>query len=248
MSLGIIIQARTGSTRLPNKMLVPFYKNQTILDIILQRIKTEIKNVPIIVATTNNEKDDELELIAKKNSVLCFRGSETDVLKRFVDAARFYNVDSIIRVCADNPFLSMESLKQLINYTKNKEYEYISFKTSDDIPSIKTHFGFWTEYVTLNALIKVQQATNESLFHEHVTNYIYTHKDLFSMSFINIPTYIEKSKIRLTVDTKDDFMNAGEIYKQLIENKKIIEPENIIPIVTDEIKLSMENQIKLNSK
>ncbi len=70
--ISIIIQARTGSTRLPNKIIKPFYKDKTLLDIIIYRLK-EI-DIPIIIATTENEKDDEVEEIGLNNKVNVFRG------------------------------------------------------------------------------------------------------------------------------------------------------------------------------
>jgi spore coat polysaccharide biosynthesis protein SpsF len=105
MKIAIIIQARTGSTRLANKMLKPFYQNQTILQIIIENLKRDI-DLPIILATTNNPNDDCLEQVAEENGIFCFRGSEENVLQRFIDAAHQYQVDVIIRVCADNPFLN----------------------------------------------------------------------------------------------------------------------------------------------
>ena len=64
MQTGIIVQARTGSTRLPNKVLLPFYKEQCILDIILQKLKT--LNYPVVVATSSHPNDNKIVKAAKK--------------------------------------------------------------------------------------------------------------------------------------------------------------------------------------
>ena len=74
MQTGIIVQARTGSTRLPNKVLLPFYKEQCILDIVLQKLKT--LRYPIVVATSNNPNDNKIVKAAKRNNVQIFRASE----------------------------------------------------------------------------------------------------------------------------------------------------------------------------
>lgn len=245
---GIIIQARAGSTRLPQKMLLTFYEDKTILDIILQRIEKKLHFTDVVVATSTSEKDDAIVDIAKRNNVRFYRGSESDVLSRFVEAARENSFDSVIRICADNPFLSMEKLKELIEYSKKEIVDYISFKTSNDIPSIKTHFGFWTEFITLEALQRIQISTDDKLYHEHVTNYAYSHPDLFNCKFLPIEKNIEKSNLRLTVDTKEDFKNASIIYSQLIDKGVPVEPECIIPLVNEEIKNSMLQQIIGNSK
>ena len=111
--VGIIIQARMGSTRLPGKILKPFHENHSILDIILDKFH-EIKGAKVIVATSTNEENDALEeyLISRGENV--FRGSENDVLERFIDAAEKYDVDSIIRICSDNPFLDSEGIQELV--------------------------------------------------------------------------------------------------------------------------------------
>ena len=137
---------------------------------------------------------------------------------------------------------------KLVNYTKNNSSDYVSYVTSKGIPSIKTHFGFWTEYITVDALKRIQFLTNDTVFHEHVTNYAYSHPTDFSLDFLDIEDFVEQSGIRLTVDTIDDFNNAKKIYKLLIENNKAIEPENIIPLVSEDMKINMKNQILANSK
>lgn len=101
----IIIQARTGSTRLPQKMILPFYESEGIFSLILKRLTSIIDKNNIILATSTNENNDVLTDIAKEYGVNYFRGSENDVLQRFIDAANEFNAKKIIRVCADNPFL-----------------------------------------------------------------------------------------------------------------------------------------------
>ncbi|MDB4710952.1 hypothetical protein OAF16_04405, partial [Flavobacteriales bacterium] len=103
---GIIIQARTGSTRLPNKIILPFYKEKGILELIVERIN-KYTDIPIVVATTKNPKDDAIVKIASKNGVGCYRGSENNVLSRFIETAKKNNFKNIIRICADNPFLDI---------------------------------------------------------------------------------------------------------------------------------------------
>ncbi len=246
--LGFVIQARTGSTRLPNKMVMPFYKEKTILNILLQRLKNNFPTLPIIVATTVEERDLDIVKIAESENVLYFRGDEKDVLKRFLDAADNSGLDSLVRICADNPFLSMGKMKELVSYVSNSNADYVSFSKKDGTPSIKTHYGFWAEYVTVSALQRINELTNDNLYHEHVTNYAYSNPKDFHLEFLPIEDFIEESQIRLTVDTKDDFLIAQEIYKELMEQKLEIEPKNIIPLITDRFKKIMQEQINKNSK
>lgn len=247
--LCLIIQARTGSTRLPQKMLLPFYGEQTILDLLLERIKKSISpDIDIIVATSTSEKDLKIVDIAKRNNVLCFKGDESDVLARFIGAAEFAKAESCIRICADNPFLSMKFLNLLITFATSEECDYASFITDKGVPSIKTHYGLWTEYITKDALKRIQAYTNDKIYHEHVTNYAYEHQDEFICKFIPIEPEILNYNFRLTVDTLEDFNNAKNIYKQLIIQNKEIEYNEIIPLISYEMLVRMEHQIRQNSK
>ena len=212
----IIIQARTGSTRLPQKMILPFYENEGIFSLILNRLTTNFDKKNIILATSVNENNDVLVEIAKRYGVNYFRGSENDVLQRFIDAAKEFGADNIIRVCADNPFLDVQYLELLIDKFEQFNCDYLSFMTSDGIPSIKTHYGFWAEAVKLSALEKVKSLTDDSLYHEHVTNFIYANKDVFDVNFFSIIPEIDRHKdIRLTIDTQVDFDIQKEIFNKL---------------------------------
>lgn len=210
-SLGIIIQARTGSTRMPEKVIQPFYQQQTILDLLLEKAKKV--NLPLVLATTVNPSDDRICTLAEKHQITVFRGSENDVLDRFIQAARHHGFDKIIRICADNPFLDLASLQALADAFKSSEADYLGFQLNDDKPSILTHFGFWAEAVRLSALEKVASLTDEKLYHEHVTNFVYGNPALFNVQFLKAdPLVYSRTDIRMTLDTAKDFSLQKEIY------------------------------------
>lgn len=242
-----IIQARLGSTRLPNKILLPFYRKECILSIIIDKLR-QLPDAEIILATTDNERDSPLADIAKSHQVKLYRGSESDVLGRFIGAARRYGANKIIRVCSDNPFLDLESLRTLLQEGKRSDADYISFIVNGK-PSIKTHFGFWAEFTTLDALEKVQATTQESIYHEHVTNYIYTHPDQFRIKWLKTPDILNgRNDIRLTIDTFQDFTDAQVIYEKYIMDNMTIEDLVAYLDKNPEIIDKMKEEIKLNSK
>ena len=213
---GIIIQARIGSTRLPKKITKSFFNDKGIFELITEKILFFFPKIKIVVATSVNPIDDEIEKLCQKIGVQCFRGSENNVLQRFIDAAEKFNISKIIRVCADNPFLNMLALKNLIEYSTNSNADYISYKTSLNKPSILTHYGLWAEYVSINALLKVSKLTQDKFFTEHVTNFLYNNENLFDIDFILIPNSIEQhTNVRLTLDTLEDFLLLKEIYKNV---------------------------------
>ncbi|MBN2597966.1 MAG: hypothetical protein JXR82_14420 [Marinifilaceae bacterium] len=247
--VGIIIQARTGSSRLPGKMLMPFFEGKGIFELLIERIQIESLNVPIVLATSNTEKDNELCLIARKHNVSVYRGSENDVLDRFINAAEMYSINKIIRICADNPFLDMESLKAIIDEFALNEVDYFAFRTRQGVPTIKTHYGFWAEGVSIDALLRVRKITDDSLYHEHVTNFIYSNTSFFTTSFLTIPLEIENSNVRMTLDTVEDFFVLKDIYEEFMK----LEKQNLFSLITlvdtnHNWKDSMLAQIEINNK
>lgn len=208
-----------GSTRLPGKLLLPFYKGKTILDILLDKL-SRIERTDIIIATTTNVSDNPIAAKAELMGVKCYRGDEQDVLSRFVGAAEYYGVDKIVRVCSDNPFIDIDSMQRLVDVAGTSEADYISFDVEGS-PSILTHYGFWAEYVSLKALLKVIQKTGEAFYHEHVTNYIYKHPSEFCIEWLDVEKEIVHNRdIRLTIDTESDFKNAGQLFAILYNEKE----------------------------
>lgn len=250
MDIAFIVQARSGSTRLPNKMNMSFYENQSILDILLNRLKTNFSNIPVILATTVNIKDDSIVETGLRNKVEVYRGSEDNVLNRFIDAAKQFSVKHIIRICADNPFISVKYLQELINFYYIEKVDYVSFISENKLPAMKTHYGFFAEITTFKTIEIAAEKTQDPFYCEHVTNFIYGNPDLFSLNFIKIPSEIEKANIRLTVDTMEDFAICKEIYAYLVHRKLSTEPAHIIKYINDNpgFLSVMKDQINLNQK
>ena len=140
MKDGIIIQARTGSTRLHNKILLPFYGEQRIIDILIANIKQACPDKCIVLATTNRPQDDVLAETARQAGILSFRGDEDNVLDRFIRAAEVFGINRFIRVCSDNPFLRPETFNtffaELDKGTQDKVlYVLMLLRTQDRLPT-----------------------------------------------------------------------------------------------------------------
>lgn len=248
-NFGIIIQARTGSTRMPEKVIQPFYEQQTILDLLLEKAKGI--NLPVVLATTINPSDDRICTLAEMHQVPVFRGSENDVLDRFIQAAREHGFKKIIRICADNPFLDLASLQTLADAFANSEADYLGFQLEGGKPSILTHFGFWAEAVRLNALEKVASLTDEKLYHEHVTNFVYGNPALFNVQFLKADALVfSRTDIRMTLDTAEDFALQKEIHATLCLQNPTFGIREIVAYLDNhsEILDQMKQEIQKNQK
>ena len=206
MKDGIIIQARTGSTRLHNKILLPFYGEQRIIDILIANIKQACPDKCIILATTNRPQDDILAEVAHQAGILSFRGDEDNVLDRF------------IRVCSDNPFLRPETFNTFFAEYAFCPADYIAYGFADGRPTIKSHLGLYSELTTINALRRAAVSTQEKLHIEHVTIYLYTHPEKFKVRLLPLPAELEgRFDLRFTLDTMEDFTLLQELYATFYE-------------------------------
>ncbi|GAJ01888.1 unnamed protein product [marine sediment metagenome] len=238
MNIGIIIQARMGSTRYPGKVLKKLYKDKTILDICIESLRS--LNYKIIIATTTKKEDELIIRIAKSNKLDYYCGNENDVLQRYIDCAIELDISKIIRVTSDNIFLQPSLISPLIEYD-HSDLDYISYKINNK-NVVLTHWGFFGEYVTLEALKKVKSLTKDKMDLENVTYYIYHHPDKFNIELWDVPKELNRNDIRLTIDTVEDFNICQKIFIFLKQNdlepnyQNILEYLNKNPGILEEMK------------
>ncbi len=247
----IIIQARMGSTRMPGKVLEPFYAGKSILDIILQTLRTSVHQLPVVLATSVSSLDDQLEAWARTNNIGVFRGHETNVLSRFTGCCGQFGFDYVVRVCADNPFLDVDLLDKMVAAGIAHQADYCSYMAADDTPAMKSHLGIFAEWVTTAALTKAQTLTDDPLFTEHVTNFIYGNPDQFRLHWLKAPEVLyNRTDLRFTIDTPEDFTLMQELYSLLAERGVPINFINLLTLVESDTRALqiMQNQIRRFTK
>ena len=206
-TIGIIVQARTGSTRLPSKVLYKI-QGKEIIQIIIDILKnfTSKNNIKLIIATTTKKNDHKIIEIAKKNSIDYFTGPEKNVLKRYYLASKKFNLDWIVRITSDCPFVDTDILKKMLNKDLNR-YDFISNVIERTYPKgldIEIFSSYLLDYVYKNARSKTDK--------EHVTPYIY--ENLKKIKFYSYKSKKKMSHLRVTLDTLDDFNHIKNIFKK----------------------------------
>ena len=129
----VIIQARTGSVRYPNKVL-KLINGITVLEFLIRRLSSSQEVEEIIVATTENKNDEELSKICKNLSIKVFKGSENDVLSRYYFASKMTNSEILVRITGDCPFIDPEIVSNAIVLFKKKKVDYLSNATEPTYP------------------------------------------------------------------------------------------------------------------
>jgi len=204
----IFLQARMGSSRLAGKTL-KLLNNKPLIAHVIERLRL-IKNCEIVLLTSDTPKDDILEQWCRDNSVLCFRGSEDNVLQRYYLASLFYKADNILRATGDNPLIEPYFATRLLDKHIEFGVDYSSNKSEigSNLPD-----GLGMEIFTFEALeISMRESTQEHHF-EHVNEYILENRELFKIyKESNAGGFIDKSKIRLTVDTVEDFERVENVF------------------------------------
>lgn len=198
--LGIIIQARMGSERLPGKILRPI-GDKTILEHIIFRL-TGLKNLAtVVVATSEEHRDDVVAQFCGERKINCFRGSEQNVLERYYLCARQYGFGEIVRLTADNPFVDIEEIDNLIDFFRKEKLDYAH--SFNSLPC-----GVGAEIFTYVALEKDYKEASMPHHYEHVNEYMLENPDLFKTAVLNVEETKNRPDIRLTVDTQEDYERA----------------------------------------
>ncbi|MBU5314776.1 glycosyltransferase family protein [Clostridium bornimense] len=215
MKIICIIQARMGSERLPGKVVKPI-KGIPLIGYTINRLKRSRYIDEIILATSDKKQDDKLVDVAKEYKIDYFRGSEENVLERYVKCSEKYNGDIIIRITGDCPLIDPIIVDNVITELIMYKYDYVRL----DVPNTFVR-GFDVEVFTKESLLRVYNIVNEKYnnvinkYKEHVTLFIYENKELFNIGYVKGVEELNRD-YRVCVDTFEDF----QVVENVIENMK----------------------------
>jgi spore coat polysaccharide biosynthesis protein SpsF len=216
---GIIIQARMGSKRFPGKILKKI-GTKSILDFILYffRNNSSLFIKEYVVATSVLKRDKKIIDWCKINKINYFCESEKNVLSRYFYCAKKYNIQNIIRLTADNPFVDFAELNKMIKIIEKKKYDYISNQSF--LPK-----GMGCEIITFEALKKSFNKAKKLNQKEHINEYILENKKEFKIKILKNNKKKMFSKLNFSIDTVHDYNYCSLIINNIsqpITIKKII--------------------------
>jgi len=229
-----IIQARTSSTRFPNKVFAELYGKPLIWHV-FNRIQSSKFINSYVLATTNNELDNSLVNWALENNILYFRGDESNVLKRYYDSAKYYKAKIIVRITSDDPFKDVEIIDNVISLLLNSELDFAFNNKPPTFPE-----GMDVEVFTFDALEKAYFQCNNDFEKEHVTQFFHKNAALFKMQ--NLAFKKNLSKYRWTIDTKLDFEMTQLVYEKLYNVNRKFTMNDILNLFEKHPDIPLMNQ------
>jgi spore coat polysaccharide biosynthesis protein SpsF len=218
-----IIQARTGSTRLPRKVLEEI-GGKPMLWHVIERVKRARLVDEVVVATTDGEEDSAVEKIAEECGVGCFRGSEEDVLDRYYRAAEKFGADIVVRITADCPLIDPEIIDRAIRMFLDGNFDYVSNTLPPTFPD-----GLDVEVFSLVTLRRAWEEARKASEREHVTPYIRNHPEIFRLG--NLKSEVDLSHMRWTVDRPEDLMFVREIYRELYREGEVFHMRDVLRLL-----------------
>jgi glutamate-1-semialdehyde 2,1-aminomutase len=203
MKVVAVVQARMGSTRLPNKVMKPV-GGVPMIQLLLSRLARAKSVNQIVVATSQNPVNAPLAAHVEKLGYAVTRGSESDVLQRYLDAARAAQADVVVRITGDCPLVDPALVDKAVEGFRAAGVDYFSNVNPPTYPD-----GLDIEVFTMASLERAGRETDRPYDHEHVTPYI-RESGKFQQSGMRNDT--DLSAMRWTVDEAEDFAVVEKVF------------------------------------
>ncbi|NUR06308.1 MAG: glycosyltransferase family protein [Nocardioidaceae bacterium] len=205
--VGVVTQARTTSTRLPGKILIPL-GDRTVLEHHVRRLTAA--GLDVYVATTTNDTDEPVVDLARSLGAPVHRGSEDDVLDRVDGCALVHRLDVVVRVTSDCPLIDGEVVARAVDrwLDAGDPLLYLSNVQHRSFPR-----GFDFEVFGAQALHDAAREAVRPAQREHVTPYLYdgSHPGVRLEDVVVEP---DASDLRVTLDTEADLA----LIRRLVED------------------------------
>ena len=235
-----VVQARMDSSRLPGKSMMKI-GNWSLIELVLKRVSLSSKIDRTILATTINPKDDALVAHVENLGFEVFRGSEQDVLSRFYNALSSFKTKIVVRITGDCPLISPKLIDLAIQRFLETKTDYLSLSIGED-KNFAYPRGFDVEVTNFKALSEAYNRAKKNYEREHVMPYLYTHKEEYSVFYLEPEIEDSRPNYRLCVDTEKDFKLMTAIYDAFKEDLLNMNYKEIIKFLDDNPQISEINK------
>ena len=204
-----IVQARMGSTRLPNKVMKPI-NGVPMIELLLGRLSKATLVNQIVVATSIDDRNKVLVDHVHKIGYACEQGSENDVMDRYIQAAKKHQADAVIRITGDCPLVDPVLVDECVQQFLDQDVDYLCNNYPPTLPD-----GLDIEVFKLAALERAQEESDKPFDHEHVTPYL---REPGKFKTATVKNAKDFSNLRWTVDEPADFVVVEKVFNHFYPN------------------------------
>jgi len=227
-----IVQARMGSTRLPEKVLMDIGEEPMLWHVYERASHASLVD-EVVIATSTEPADDAVASFCENRGMRCVRGSEADVLDRYYQASKEANADTVVRITADCPFLSPAVIDRVVETYEASDNEYVTNILEYTHPD-----GLDVEVFGFETLETAWQQATEPADREHVTTYIRQSDEFDAQNVENVldmtayEFVADDVILRWTVDYPEDMKFVREVYDRLTENGHwVFDQQSVLELV-----------------
>lgn len=220
-----VIQARTGSTRLPNKVLRPVAGKPLLARMVERVLAAELAGT-VVVATTNDAADDPIVRLCREEGFPCYRGDAADLLDRHYRAGKQYDAATVIKIPSDCPLIDPRIIDRVIAFflAHPDEYDYVSNLHPASYPD-----GNDVEVMTMAALETAWREATRPLEREHTTPYLWENPDRFRIGNVYWESGLDYSMThRWTIDYEEDYRFVSTVYEALYPTDRLFSLDDIL--------------------
>lgn len=238
MKIITVIQARMSSTRLPGKVMLPILGRPLLIRTI-ERVQAAKLIGQLVVATSVNPDDDEIEKLCIENGITCCRGHLTDLLDRHYQVGKLLSADAIVKIPSDCPLIDPRVIdKVLEHYINSDEFDYVSNLHPASYPD-----GNDVEIFSFEAIECAWKDATKDFEREHTTPFIWENQDYFSIGNVTWETgYDHSTNHRWTIDFPEDYEFIRKVYEELYPTNPAFSLNDILILLKQKPHIAKINQ------
>lgn len=226
------ITARTDSSRLPRKMLLPI-KGRTVIKHVIDRAKMIRGLEGIVLCTSDRTQDDVLETIAKKEGILCFRGSLEDKLERWRGAAEEFGADYILTIDADDLFFAPELCELAMEQVTRDKVDFLQGPKTLACGA----FTYCFSVSALEEVCKMKDSSNTEMMWVYFTD-----TGFFKVAELKVPDPIFlNERVRFTLDYPEDLEFFKRVFEELDMKKNTVPLRDIMELLVEKPEIAEIN-------
>jgi spore coat polysaccharide biosynthesis protein SpsF len=233
-----VIQARRRSSRLPNKVLLPI-AGRPLLARMLDRVRRARLVGTIVVATSTNPEDVEIQALCQQEDILCMRLHPTDLLDRHFRAARVLQADHVVKIPSDCPLIDPTVIDRVLTFYLRREgwFDYVSNLHPASYPD-----GNDVEVMSFAALKTAWKEASSPMQREHTTPFLWDNPDRFRVGNVHWETGLNySSSHRWTIDYPEDYELIRRVFEALLPTDPRFSLRSILRLLTKHRELAQIN-------